>query len=154
MMMMMSDSVFSFDKQHQTTKPGPTDAPSVTIPELLRASSSSPFYTNKFIHQVLCWQFLHHQAARKKGWNNGETSSFSTSSSGEEIDAKKKTDTVTLKASLSLEFGLIMLHYNLPGDLHKVSHFIHIFPLMGFQWLITACKQVIQYDSPDSDKRL
>lgn len=29
---------------------------------------------------------------------------------------KKKTDTVTLKAPLSMEFGVIMLHYNLPGD--------------------------------------
>lgn len=28
-----------------------------------------------------------------------------------------------------------------------------MFPLMSFQWLITACKQEIQYDSPnDSDK--
>lgn len=68
---------------------------------------------------------------------------------------KKQTDTVTIKAFIPVESGVIMLYYNWPGDLHNVSHRIHIFPLMSFQWLITACKQVIQYDSPnDSDERI
>lgn len=37
----------------------PTDAPSVTITELLSASSSSPFQANKFIHLVLCYSVQH-----------------------------------------------------------------------------------------------
>lgn len=67
--------------------------------------------------------------------------SFSTSGSGEEILSAKKQKQkkqtlqpdVTVKASLSMEYGVIMLHYNGPEDLPNVSLCKHIsFPLMGF----------------------